>query len=263
MSGSLGVEETLQPLVESAVSLQQVTKVFGAGQSLVIALEGIDLEVPTGRFTCLVGASGCGKSTLLSLVAGLEKPSAGSVTVAGRTALMFQEAALFGWLTLQKNVELAIKLRGGSTRQERKSEAMELLELVRLADFAHHRPHEVSGGMRQRAALARSLAQKPDVLLMDEPFGALDAITRDLLHEELESIWRTQAMTVLFVTHNVREAVRLGDEVIVLSSRPGRVVERIAVDVERPRRIESAAVASVAATISDRLREEVRRHGDH
>ena len=176
---------------------------------------------------------------------------------------MFQEAALFGWLTLQKNVELAIKLRGGSTRQDRKSDARELLDLVRLGDFANHRPHEVSGGMRQRAALARSLAQKPDVLLMDEPFGALDAITRDLLHEELESIWRAQAMTVLFVTHNVREAVRLGDEVIVLSSRPGRVVERIAVDVERPRRIESAAVAGVAATISDRLREEVRRHGDH
>ncbi len=259
----MGVHEPLQPLVESAVSLQQVTKVFGAGQSLVVALEGIDLEVPTGRFTCLVGASGCGKSTLLSLVAGLEKPSAGSVAVVGRTALMFQEAALFGWLTLQKNVELAIKLRGESNRQERKAEAMELLELVRLADFAHHQPHEVSGGMRQRAALARSLAQKPDVLLMDEPFGALDAITRDLLHEELESIWRAQAMTVLFVTHNVREAVRLGDEVIVLSSRPGRVVERISVDVERPRRIESAAVAGVAATIADRLREEVRRHGDH
>ena len=259
----MGVHEPLQPVVASAVSLQQVTKVFGAGQSMVVALEGIDLEVPTGRFTCLVGASGCGKSTLLSLVAGLEKPSAGSVNVAGRTALMFQEAALFGWLTLQKNVELAIKLRGGSTRQDRKSEARELLDLVRLGDFANHRPHEVSGGMRQRAALARSLAQKPDVLLMDEPFGALDAITRDLLHEELESIWRAQAMTVLFVTHNVREAVRLGDEVIVLSSRPGRVVERIAVDVERPRRIESAAVAGVAATISDRLREEVRRHGDH
>jgi NitT/TauT family transport system ATP-binding protein len=177
---------------------------------------------------------------------------------------MFQEAALFPWLTLERNVALAISLRGdGTCRKAARTEAKELLDMVQLGDFAKRRPHEVSGGMRQRAALARSLAQRPDVLLMDEPFGALDAITRDLLHEELEQIWQAQQMTVLFVTHNVREAVRLGDEVLVLSSRPGRVVETISVDVPRPRRIESKEVAEIAASVSERLRSEVRRHGNH
>jgi NitT/TauT family transport system ATP-binding protein len=177
---------------------------------------------------------------------------------------MFQESALFPWLTLERNVMLAISLRGGNTsRNDARSEARALLSLVQLSDFATRRPHEISGGMRQRAALARALAQRPEILLMDEPFGALDAITRDLLHEELEQIWQAQQMTVLFVTHNVREAVRLGDEVIVLSSRPGRVVETISVDVARPRRIESKEVAEIAASVSERLRSEVRRHGNH
>jgi NitT/TauT family transport system ATP-binding protein len=133
--------------------------------------------------------------------------------------------------------------------------------MVHLDDFARSRPHEVSGGMRQRGALARALAQKPEILLMDEPFGSLDAMTRDLLHEELESLWREEGMTVLFVTHNVREAVRLGDEVVVLSSRPGRVLDRVPVNIARPRRIDSAEVTGLAADITDRLRDEVRRHG--
>jgi len=247
-----------------AVALTQVSKVFSSGRDPVVALDRIDLHVPRGRFTCLVGASGCGKSTLLNVVAGLDRASSGHVEVRGSTSLMFQEAALFPWLTLERNVALAISLRGdGTSRQASRTEAKELLDLVQLGDFAKRRPHEVSGGMRQRAALARALAQRPEILLMDEPFGALDAITRDLLHEELEQIWQAQQMTVLFVTHNVREAVRLGDEVLVLSSRPGRVVETIAVDVPRPRRIESKEVAEIAASVSERLRSEVRRHGNH
>ena len=240
----------------TALRLVGVRKSFGD----VRALDGFDLEVPTGSFVCLVGASGCGKSTLLNLVSGLDAPSAGTVDVSGRTALMFQESALFPWLTVSGNVELALKL-SGVARKERRPRAEELLHAVRLDGFIDRRPHELSGGMRQRVALARAFAQQADVLLMDEPFGALDAMTRDLLHHELERLWSERQLTVLFVTHNVREAVRLGDRVVVLTSRPGRVAEVFEVDIERPRRIESPEVSSLAGTITDRLRQEVRRHG--
>jgi NitT/TauT family transport system ATP-binding protein len=239
----------------SALRVQAVRKSFGD----VRALDGVDLEVPAGGFVCLVGASGCGKSTLLNLVAGLDAPSAGAVEAVGRTALMFQEAALFPWLTVAKNVELALQLNG-VPRRDRRPRAEELLEAVRLHDFADRRPHELSGGMRQRVALARAFAQDADVLLMDEPFGALDAMTRDLLHHELERLWTERGFTVLFVTHNVREAVRLGDRVVVLTSRPGRVADSFDVAIDRPRRIESPEVSALAGTITARLREEVRRH---
>jgi NitT/TauT family transport system ATP-binding protein len=172
---------------------------------------------------------------------------------------MFQEAALFPWLTVRSNVELALRLRGVK-RAERKERAEALLRTVHLEGFADKRPFELSGGMRQRVAIARAFAQDAEILLMDEPFGALDAMTRDLLHDELESLWRDRSFTVLFVTHNVREAARLGDRVVLLSSRPGRVVEEFRVDVDRPRRIEDPEVASLAGDITARLREEVRRH---
>jgi NitT/TauT family transport system ATP-binding protein len=173
---------------------------------------------------------------------------------------MFQEAALFPWLTVEQNVEMAMRFNG-RPRKEWATRVRELLHLVHLDAFAERRPHELSGGMRQRVALARALAQEADVLLMDEPFGSLDAMTRDVLHEELERIWRSTALTIVFVTHNVREAVRLGDRVVLLSSRPGRVVAEFAVDIERPRPIDSYPVAELAGTITERLREEVRRHG--
>jgi NitT/TauT family transport system ATP-binding protein len=208
-----------------------------------------------------VGASGCGKSTLLNLVAGLDRPTTGTVdTGALRTSLLFQEAALFPWLTAGANVELALRLRGVE-RRARRQRAAELLETVHLRGMAGRRPHELSGGMRQRVALARALAQETDVLLMDEPFGALDAMTRDLLHDELERLWQERRITVLFVTHNVREAARLGDRIVLLTSRPGRVAAEFAVDVARPRRIESPGVSALAATVTERLRAEVRRHG--
>jgi sulfonate transport system ATP-binding protein len=244
----------------AAVSLDAVVKRYGRGAEAVLALDGVSLQVEPGSFTSLLGASGCGKSTLLNLVAGLDEPTSGTVAVDGRTALLFQEAALLPWLTAARNVELPLRLRK-VPKAERRRTAAELLERVRLGGFAARRPHELSGGMRQRVALARALAQESDVLLMDEPFGALDAITRDLLHDELERLWQSTGLSVLFVTHNVREAVRLGDRVVLLSSRPGRVAADFEVDIRRPRRIDSPEVARLSATITDRLREEVRRHG--
>jgi NitT/TauT family transport system ATP-binding protein len=249
------------PRGDAAVRLDGVSKLYGRGQSALLALDRVSLTVDRGEFVCLLGASGCGKSTLLSLVAGLDPVSAGTVDTRGhRVALMFQEPALFPWLRVSGNVEIALRMRG-VPRERRRAEAARLLDTVRLAGFGGKRPHELSGGMRQRVALARALAQDADVLLMDEPFGALDAITRDILHDELERIWREQSLTVLFVTHNVREAVRLGDRVILLSSRPGRILEEFPVTHPRPRRIDSTEVATLAATITDTLRAEVARHG--
>jgi NitT/TauT family transport system ATP-binding protein len=242
----------------AAVELTGVSKVFGRGPAAVQALDGVSLTVEPGEFLCLIGASGCGKSTLLSLVAGLDVPTAGSVGVSGRVALMFQEPALFPWLSAAANVELALRARG-VPRAQRRERAAGLLETVHLGGFGGKRPHELSGGMRQRVALARALAQEADVLLMDEPFGALDAMTRDLLHDELDRI--RGSLTVMFVTHNVREAVRLGDRVVVLSSRPGRVIHSVPVPIPRPRRIDSVPVAELAGTVTDLLREEMTRHG--
>jgi NitT/TauT family transport system ATP-binding protein len=243
----------------ATVTLAGVSKVYGRGRAAVHALDQVSLSAAPGEFTCLIGASGCGKSTLLSLVAGLDKPSAGEIAVGGRVALMFQEPGLFPWLTAAGNVELALRARGAG-KAERRAKAAELLETVHLGGFGKKRPHELSGGMRQRVALARALAQDADVLLMDEPFGALDAMTRDFLHDELDRVCAGRNLTVLFVTHNVREAVRLGDRVVLLSSRPGRIIAEYPVPIQRPRRIDSAPVAELAGTITDRLREEVSRH---
>jgi len=246
----------------SAVALVEVSKVFGRGPDAVHALDKVSLSVEPGEFVCLVGASGCGKSTLLSLAAGLDTPSAGTIGVAGRgsPAMLFQDPALLPWLTGAGNVGLPLRLRGVS-RVERQARVTELLRVVHLEEFAKRQPHELSGGMRQRVALARTLGLASPVLLMDEPFGALDAMTRDILHDELERIWTERGLTVVFVTHNVREAARLGDRIVLLSSRPGRVVWERPVDIARPRRIDSPEVAAIAAEVTDRLRQEVRRHG--
>jgi NitT/TauT family transport system ATP-binding protein len=245
--------------IPPAIAVRGVHKVYGPRGSHVLALSDISLEVMPGEFVCLVGASGCGKTTLLNLVAGLDTPAAGTLEVQGRRALLFQEAALFPWLTASGNVELALRL-AGYPRGDRKAEARRLLQMVRLDAFVDKRPHELSGGMRQRVALARAFAQRADILLMDEPFGSLDAMTRDLLHDELERLWTDNGITVLFVTHDVREAVRLGDRVVVLTSRPGRVADEIPVDMPRPRGAGEAAAAALVARITARLRQEVRRH---
>ena len=242
-----------------AISVRAISKVYGPAGSGVLAVENLSLEVARGEFVCLVGASGCGKSTLLKLIAGLGSPGAGQITVNGRTSLLFQEAALFPWLTARKNIELALKLQRVPP-EDRRSKAAELLDLVHLTAFADKRPHELSGGMRQRVALARALAQQAQVILMDEPFASLDAITRDVLYEELEQIWEQTDLSALLVTHNVAEAVRLADRVLLLSSRPGRVAAEFPIEAPRPRRPDDPAVAHLAGEITERLKQEVRRH---
>ncbi|MFD7745150.1 ABC transporter ATP-binding protein [Streptomyces sp. NPDC059698] len=249
--------------VGHAARLTHVSKSFAGPTGAQLVLDDISLDVAPGEFVTLLGASGCGKSTLLNLVAGLDRPSKGSIeTPGGRPALMFQEHALFPWLTAGKNIELALRLRG-VPKTARRTEAERLLELVRLGGAYGKRVHELSGGMRQRVAMARALAQDSQLLLMDEPFAALDAITRDVLHDELTRIWAETNASVLFVTHNVREAVRLAQRVVLLSSRPGRIAREWTVDIEQPRRIEDTAVAELSVEITEELRGEIRRHGQH
>lgn len=203
----------------------------GAAQE---SLAGVDLDVHPNEVVALVGPSGCGKSTLLAILAGLDQPTAGTITAAAReTALMFQDASLFPWLTVAGNLELVLKLRG-VPRGERPARVQELLGLVRLTGRGDARPHELSGGMRQRVALARAFAQEADLVLMDEPFGALDAVTRAGMHAELERLHVARPFTVVLVTHDVREAAVLADRVLVLGV-PGRVVAEVAVDLPRPR----------------------------
>jgi NitT/TauT family transport system ATP-binding protein len=243
----------------AAIEVSGVHKAYGPAGSHVLALSNLSLSAARGEFVCLVGASGCGKSTLLNLLAGLAQPQLGSITTRGRVALLFQEAALFPWLTAGQNIELALRL-AGVPRSEWHARVDELLAIVQLEGWGDKRPHELSGGMRQRTAVARALAQGADILLMDEPFGSLDAMTRNVLHDELERLWTERGFTVLFVTHDVHEAVRLGDRVVVLTSRPGHVAHERPVDLDRPRNPGDPAAAAMTAEITALLREEVRRH---
>ena len=232
----------------------------------LLALDHINLEVKAGEFLCVVGPSGCGKSTLLHLIAGLHQQTSGQVLVDGTPVqgpgtdriLIFQELGLFPWLRVGENVEFGMKMKGIG-KDEREEKTRYYLRLVHLAQFKDSYTHQLSGGMRQRVALARALATEPDVLLMDEPFAALDAQTRDLLHDELERIWAETGRTIIFVTHNVREAVRLADRVALLTFRPGRVKREFPVDLPRPRLMEDIEVARAARDILDDLREEINR----
>lgn len=253
MTESLDPDPTEAP----AVRLRHVTKQFLEEGPIV--LEDITLDVRPGEFVSLVGASGCGKSTLLNLVTGLDTVSSGTIETVEPPTLMFQEAALMPWLTAGRNVELALECRG-VPRGDRRSKAQELLALVHLERSYDQRPHELSGGMRQRVAIARALAQDRSILLMDEPFAALDAITRDLLHEELTRIWLETGLTVMFVTHNVREAVRLSQRVLLMSSRPGRIVRTWDIGGHEPWRLDSPNVAALASEITDELRKEIASH---
>jgi NitT/TauT family transport system ATP-binding protein len=234
--------------------------------SRLLALDHIDLKIQPGEFLCIVGPSGCGKSTLLHLIAGLHRPISGSVLVNNCIVegtgtdriLIFQELGLFPWLTVKQNVEFGMKMKG-VTKAERREKTAHYLRMVHLSQFNDSYIHQLSGGMRQRVALARALATEPDVLLMDEPFAALDAQTRDLLHDELERVWTETGRTIVFVTHNVREAVRLGDRVVLLTFRPGRIKRQFTVDLPRPRQLEDATVARNAWEILDELREEINK----
>jgi len=249
------------------VSLQNISVTYAtnSGEPLT-ALQDINLQVRAGEFLCIVGPSGCGKSTLLHLMAGLQRQTSGEVLVDNTPVeapgtdriLIFQELGLFPWLTVGQNVEFGLRMKGvpKSARQEK---VREYLHMVHLQQFEDSYTHQLSGGMRQRVALARALATEPDVLLMDEPFAALDAQTRDLLHDELERIWAQTGRTIIFVTHNVREAVRLGDRVVLLTFRPGRVKREYDIDLPRPRHLEDAAVAGMAREILNDLRDEINK----
>ena len=232
----------------------------------LLALDHINLQAKAGEFLCIVGPSGCGKSTLLHLIAGLHQQTSGRVLIDGKPVqgpgtdriLIFQELGLFPWLTVGQNVEFGMKMKRVS-KAEREEKTRYYLRLVHLSQFKDSYTHQLSGGMRQRVALARALATEPDVLLMDEPFAALDAQTRDLLHDELERIWAETGRTIIFVTHNVREAIRLGDRVALLTFRPGRLKREFPIDLPRPRVLEDVHVAHAAREILDELREEINR----
>jgi NitT/TauT family transport system ATP-binding protein len=242
--------------------VEAVSKTFPGRGGIVEALRPVDVDIAAGEFVCLLGPSGCGKSTLLSIIAGLEPASSGTVWVNGhkvdgpgtQCVLLFQEAALFPWLDIQRNVEFGLR-QAGLPEKERAAIARSFLELVHLNGFENSYVHQLSGGMRQRAAIARALAINPAVLLMDEPFGALDALTRDQLQAELELIWSSTHKTVMFVTHNVREAVELGDRVLVFSPRPGRIVGEFRIDLPRPRSLEHYQVEKQIAEIMVVLRD--------
>ena len=238
----------------------------GNNGSRLLALDSINLQVKAGEFLCIVGPSGCGKSTLLHLIAGLHQPSQGHVLVDDKLVdapgtdriLIFQELGLFPWLTVGQNVEFGMKMTH-VPKSEREEKIRYYLRLVHLSQFRNSYIHQLSGGMRQRVALARALATEPDVLFMDEPFAALDAQTRDLLHDELERIWAETGRTIIFVTHNVREAVRLGDRVALFTFRPGRIKREYDINLPRPRHLEDVTVAKSAREILDDLREEINR----
>jgi NitT/TauT family transport system ATP-binding protein len=228
-----------------AVEVRSVHKIFNEGSAgQVDALVGIDLTIPNGQFVSLIGPSGCGKSTLLRLVANLIEPSSGEVLVNGKPALQarldqdygmaFQHAGLFDWRKVSKNIELPLELKGWS-KGDRQRRALDMLELVKLPEFADHYPWQLSGGMQQRVAIARALAAHPPLLLMDEPFGALDEMTREHMQAELLSICAQTGTTVVFVTHSIPEAVYLSDRVVVMSPRPGRITDVIDVDLGRDR----------------------------
>jgi NitT/TauT family transport system ATP-binding protein len=255
-------EVTVPKVALDSISLSYKTT---SGAPL-LALDKINLEVKPGEFLCIVGPSGCGKSTLLHLIAGLQVQSSGTVLVDGKPVqgagtdriLIFQDLGLFPWLTVSGNVEFGMKMKN-VPKAEREEKVQHYLRLVQLSKFRNSYIHQLSGGMRQRVALARALATGPDVLLMDEPFAALDAQTRDLLHDELERIWAETGSTIVFVTHNVREAARLADRVALLTFRPGRVKEEFQVNLPRPRHMEHPDVTRMARTILDCLREEINK----
>lgn len=242
------------------LEISELAKTYpGRGRdSAVHALSGVNLKVRKGEFVSLLGPSGCGKSTLLNMIAGFQQPTSGAIIQNGREinspapsrTVVFQDYALFGWMNIQKNVEFGLKAKGIG-RAERAQRARELIASVRLEGFEHKYPHEISGGMKQRAAIARALAPDPDILLMDEPFGALDAQTRVLLQEEIARISSESGKTVIFVTHGIDEAVFLADRVVVMSPRPGRVREEVIVPLPRPRTAQMRSDPWFVSTVNE------------
>jgi NitT/TauT family transport system ATP-binding protein len=248
---------------DALLSIDNVSKRFKTSRLATTALQDVSLEIKRGEFICLVGPSGCGKSTLLNLIAGLDQPTVGQLIFDGKRiqgsgaerVVVFQEAALYPWLNVRANVEFGLKIKG-TPRSERKDIVDRYLELVNLTKFDKAFVHELSGGMKQRVQLARALAVEPRMLLMDEPFAALDAQTRDILQQELQEIWARTHATIFFITHNVREAALLGDRVFVMTPSPGRIKAEIAVGLRRPRDPDTHAVVDFAAEIRTALQHE-------
>ena len=257
-----GVSEELQIVKPSKLSIEGVSKWFREGVVETHALDNVSLKIDDSRFVCLLGPSGCGKSTLLNMIAGLEFPDGGAILADGHRIsgpgrdrmMMFQEAGLFPWLNVIGNVMFGLKLKPGLKDPERLEVAHYYLKLVGLDRYANSNIHELSGGMKQRVALARALAPNPRVLLMDEPFAALDAMTREQLYGDLQEIWGKRKKTIVFVTHNVREAVCLGDDVVIFSPHPGRICGRFHIDLPRPRDINNSSLANHATNITRALK---------
>src|SRR6195256_886490 len=258
----MSLQEELQGPPPAKLIVDHVSKSFRQKRQTVHALDDVSLEVAEGEFIVIVGPSGCGKSTLLDIIAGLEKADQGQVLAdhhpvhePGRHRLvMFQESALFPWLNAFGNVMFGLRLKPGLRNSERREVAKFFLHLVGLEKFMQANVHQLSGGMKQRVALARALAPNPRVLLMDEPFAALDAMTREQLYGDIQRIWSKRRKTIIFVTHNVREAACLGDRVILFSPHPGRVQEEFAIDLARPRDINSVDLAGYASRITRSLK---------
>jgi NitT/TauT family transport system ATP-binding protein len=258
----MAIQDELKNVPAEKLVVDGVSKFFRTRRAEVHALDNVSLTVREGEFVCLVGASGCGKSTLLNIVAGLEKPDKGQVLADGKPVtgpgrermMMFQESALFPWLDVMDNLLFGLNLKPNLTRKDRREVAQYYLRLVGLEKFTYANVHELSGGMKQRVALARCLAPNPRVLLMDEPFAALDALTREQLYGDIQRIWQERKKTILFVTHNVREAVCLGDRVVLFSPHPGRVQEQFEVDLPRPRDMNSPDLAMHSTQIRDSLK---------
>ena len=254
--------EELEVIAPSKLAIENVSKSFKGASGSVLALDRVSLNVAEAEFVCLVGASGCGKTTLLNIIAGLEKPDSGLVLADGKPVtgpgrerlVMFQEPALFPWLTVLGNVLFGLKLKPNLTSKDRRDVASYYLELVGLSRFERANIHELSGGMKQRVSLARALAPNPRVLLMDEPFAALDALTREQLYGDIQRIWKARRKTIVFVTHNVREAACLGDRVLLFAPHPGRIHEEFTVDLPRPRDINSVDLAAHASRITKALK---------
>lgn len=247
--------------MSSEVSLRQVTKTFGQPGERVTAISDLSLDIRAGEFIALVGPSGCGKTTVLNLIAGLTSPESGDVLVAGKAvtgpgpdrAVVFQDGALFPWLNVRQNVEFGLKMAGVG-KEERRAKAGNVLQLVGLKSFEGNALHTLSGGMRQRVAIARALVLEPQVILMDEPFSALDAITREEMYAQLQDVRKVANSTVVFITHNVREAVVLADRIVMMSARPGRITGFYDDTLPMPRRIDDVNVAQLAREISDDMR---------
>jgi NitT/TauT family transport system ATP-binding protein len=263
--------QELEVIAPSKLAIDNVSKSFQSASGTVLALDHVSLQVNEGEFVCLVGASGCGKTTLLNIIAGLEKPDSGNVLADGKPItnpgrdrlVMFQEPALFPWLNVFGNVLFGLNLKPNLTNKDRRDVARYYLELVGLTRFERANIHELSGGMKQRVSLARALAPNPRVLLMDEPFAALDALTREQLYGDLQRIWKERKKTIVFVTHNVREAACLGERVLLFSPHPGRIQEEFAVNLPRPRDINSVDLASYATKIIRSLREFSQERGQN